>query len=390
MSDERLRNLRQLIASTHRRWTILQMLEFAGLALLTTSLVLAPILIGLAWKGDSAATFSFIILICSLILGLFRGFFKRPSNVLTALLIDRQCNLAELFSSAWLMAKSVGASPILPSPGTPGEGQGGGRPLNVDPHPSPPPGGPGGGEKQQKTAGNESLLSLADIQAKAIRPSSIRLHRLNARTWLLITLMLALNLALVAMASNRATTKDRLLADRLNSSHQSTQSINEPLVDLALSSPARAVVPKDPDDPNASHIGESNSQKPSTENNRQAAEGTDHKTDHARADGGGNGIATTHEPTSSHPRAGEQPEQSNRTPTSDGKTVTGPGFADANLSPQHQSDHPDAKARMASLQASDSPWQSSSWHTDVSKAQLALSRGQVPPSYRDLLAGYFR
>src|SRR6185437_6488468 len=241
MSDERLRNLRQLLASTRRRWTILQMLEFAGLGLLAASLVLVPVLIGLAWKGDSAATFSFIILICSLFLGLFWGFLKRPSNVLTALLIDRQCNLAELFSSAWLLAH-------LPSSGTPGEGQGGGRAPVLDPHPSPPP-----QCREREIEGlpilNESLFSLADIRAKAIQRSSVRLHHLNARSWLLITLMLALNLALIAMASNRATTKDRLLADSSNPSHQSTQSIDEPLVNLGLNNPAHAVMPKDPDDP---------------------------------------------------------------------------------------------------------------------------------------------
>ena len=380
MSDERLRNLRQLLASTRRRWTILRMLEFAGLALLTASLVLMPILIGLAWKGDSAATFSFIILICSLFLGLFWGFLKRPSNVLTALLIDRQCNLAELFSSAWLLA-------ILPSPGTPGEGQGGGRAPVLDPHPNPPP---EYREREKKPLPilNESLLSLAEIRAKAIQRSSIRLHRLSARTWLLVTLMLALNLALIAMASNRATTKDRLLADSSNPSHQSTQSIDEPLVNLAMSSPAHAVMPKDPDDPNASHIGESNSQKPPKEDDHQNGEGTDHKTDNGRSDGGGNGIATTHEPTSSHPRGGEQPERSNRTSTGDGKTATGSGVESADTSSQHQSGP--ANVRVASPQAPDSPWQSPSWRSDVSKAQLALSHGEVPPSYRDLLAAYFR
>jgi len=384
MSDERLRNLRQLLASTRRRWTILQMLEFAGLGLLAACLVLAPILIGLACNSDSAATFSFIILICSLFLGLFWGFLKRPSNVLTALLIDRQCNLAELFSSAWLLA-------ILPSPGTPGEGQGGGHAPVLDPHRSPPPEYRGREKKQQNAAGksmNESLLYLADIRAKAIQRSSIRLHRLSARTWLLVTLMLALNLALIAMASNRATTKDRLLADSSNPSHQSTQSIDEPLVNLAMSSPARAVMPKDPDDPNASHIGESNSQKPPKENDHQNGEGTDHKTDNARSDGGGNGIATTHEPTSSHPRRGEQPEQSNRTSTGDGKTATGSGVESADTSSQHQSGP--ANVRVASPQAPDSPWQSPSWRSDVSRAQLALSHGEVPPSYRDLLAAYFR
>jgi len=380
MSDERLRNLRQLLASTRRRWTILQMLEFGGVALLTASLVLMPILIGLAWKGDSAATFSFIILIFSLFLGLFWGFLKRPSNVLTALLIDRQCNLAELFSSAWLLA-------ILPSPGTPGEGQGGGRAPVLDPHPNPPP---EYREREKKPLPilNESLLSLAEIRAKAIQRSSIRLHRLSARTWLLVTLMLALNLALIAMASNRATTKDRLLADSSNPSHQSTQSIDEPLVNLGLNNPAHAVMPKDPDDPNASHIGESNSQKPPKENDHQNGEGTHHKMDNARADGGGNGIATTHEPTSSQPRVEEQPERSNRTSTGDGKTATGSGVESADTSSQHQSGP--ANVRVASPQAPDSPWQSPSWRSDVSKAQLALSHGEVPPSYRDLLAAYFR
>lgn len=386
MSDERLRNLRQLLTSTRRRWTILQMVEFAAMGLLTTSLVLAPILIGLAWTGDSAASFSFIILICSLILGLFWGFLKRPSNVLTALLIDRQCDLAELFSSAWILA-------LIPSPGTPGEGQGGGRAPVLDPLPSPPPEYRGREKTQQIAAGkglNDSLLSLADIRAKAIQRSSIRLHRLSARTWLLVTLMLALNLALIAMASNRTATKNQLLADSSNLSHQSTQSIDEPLVNLALSSPAHAVMPKDPDDPNASHITESNSQKPPKEDNHQTGNGTGQNADNARADGGGNGIATTHEPTSSHPRPGEQPEQSNRNSTGNGKTATGSGVADTNTSSQHQSDPADANAHVASPQAPDSPWQSTSWRSDVSKAQLALSHGQVPPSYRDLLSAYFQ
>ena len=358
------------------------MVEFAGLGLLTASLVLAPILIGLAWTGDSAASFFFIILICSLILGLFWGFLKRPSNALTALLIDRQCNLAELFSSAWLIS-------LIPSSGTPGEGQGGCQAPHPDPLPSPPP---EYREREKKPLPilNEALLSLAEIQAKSIQRSSIRLHRLGARIWLLITLMLALNLALIAMASNRAATKNQLLADRSNSSRQLTRPMDEPLVNLAMSSPAHAVMPKDPDDPNASHIGESNTQKPLKEDNHQTGEGTDHKPDSARTEGGNTGIATTHEPSSSHPRAQEQPEQSNHPKTGDGKTATGSGFADMSSSPQHQSDHADATARAASPQLPDSPWQSPSWRADVSKAQLAVSHGQVPPAYHDLLAAYFR
>ena len=380
MQDAKLQNLRQLLVSTRRRWTILQMLEFAGLGLLTASFVLAPMLIVLAWKDQSAAEISYSILICSAFLGFLWGLLKRPSNLQTALLIDRQRDLAELFSSAWLMA-------FIPSPGTSGEGQGGGRAPNIDPYPNPPPAYRG---REECESLNEVLLALADVRAKTFQRSSIRLHHLGARAWLLIALMLAINIALIVMASNRASTKARLLAEASNNSRQSTQLDDEPLVDLALNNPARPIMPKDPDDPNASHIGELNSQKSPEGDNHQIGEGTNRKTENARPDGGGTGVATTHQPTVSHPGTEEHPERPDQTSTNHGKTSTGSGVADANSSPQHQSNHPDASARVASPQAPESPWQSPSWHTDVSKAQLAVSRGQVPPAYRDLLSAYFR
>src|SRR6185437_13482195 len=273
-------------------------------------------------------------------------------------------------------------------PGTPGEGQGGGRAPIPDPHPSPPP-DYRGRETDRLPILNDSLLSLANIRAKAIQRSSIRLHRLNARAWLLITFMLAMNLALISMTSNGASTKARLLADISNNSRPSNQSMDEPLVDLALSTPAHSVMPKDPDDPNASHIGESNSQKPSKEEDHQTSEGANSKTDNERTSGVGTGIATTSEPTPSHPQADQQPEPSNRAATGDGKTATGSGVASTNASPQHQSNHADTNARVASLQAPDSPWQSPSWQSDVSKAQLAVSHDEVPPPYHDLLLAYF-
>ena len=91
---------RAFLCAVRRRWIAWRAVEAAGIGLLAGALcatLLAPMLI---WRGSQAHTLVAALLVLGASLGLVGSLMRRPALLATAIEIDRQLNLHDLFGTA--------------------------------------------------------------------------------------------------------------------------------------------------------------------------------------------------------------------------------------------------------------------------------------------------
>lgn len=294
--------------------------------------------------------------IAAIAAGFIAGFiyclFCRQTPLMAGLLIDNQLRLNELVSSAWLIKN---------------------RPAG-------------------ENAVANSLVVCADRQCAQIRPWSIVTRRYEVRQWAGIGLSLAIAAVLCGIQGVSSQT-GRHGAESIAQS-PSTYSPRDGGESRSLFAEAidRPLLLPDADDPNASQFGrneESRQTKTADPNDRGGI--PDNASSHTESSGKGGGAARTEarQPDSASPTApiGAQNTLKGNS-ASEIAAAGGSGTSPTNVGKSEVrttrgiSSGPERRATAP-------PWQTSDWALRVGEARNAVSSGQIPAGYRDLVHEYF-
>lgn len=341
----------RFVNAVHRRLVLARLLERIGIAVLLSSGLALVIAIVLLWHAHAAM----LEVVASMITGVFAGCIwaiaRRPSRLQAALEADRQLNLDDLLSSAWIVGRRQ----------------------------APP------------DHWLSSLLAQADDRCAHASPSAVKLRRLGARSWGGIALAVALVLTFASFgpvpAPNQSAEAHRpVVATRIGFSDRAEQSV----LDRSPAADHRPILLPDPDDANASTLGQNTAPAPSKA--KAGAVDVPDSSDHASAaspdDGHGAGSARTKPPTAPTPTQGQQSATASQSNHNTGEATAGTGAPGA----QTLRDDTTATGTVAGLTPSTNsapPWKSANWPTDVDRARRALDAGQIPAAYRDLVRTYF-
>ncbi|MEZ0267806.1 MAG: hypothetical protein ACAI43_24025, partial [Phycisphaerae bacterium] len=173
--------LERFISAVRRRMMLLRVLERVGVCALLGSLICLMIMGLRLWSGQAIGWAPAIVMGASVLTGAAWGLWKRPGQLRAATEADRQLKLNDLLASA--IATSHGTSVHAGAERTNFARSGA-------PNPSP------------EISFAAIVLSLADAAVANARLSSLRLHRLGARSWGGIGLSVALVGVLALLGSD--------------------------------------------------------------------------------------------------------------------------------------------------------------------------------------------
>jgi hypothetical protein len=268
---------------------------------------------------------------------------------------DHQLDLSELLSCAWLIQSSA----------------------------------------SQQDAWRASILAQANHRARQITLGELSLHRLGPRAWGGIVLATALTivLGLFDPGFNSAQNRSGTFAasgDAADLHRADTR----PLLDLGAAAPIRPVVLADPDDPNASKLGQ-NTQPDSTPEKSGSSSAPDSPGKSQRGSvnpGAGSGSART-DPAArqSNAAVSERPEVAVAHDTAPRPGVDAASGTGASSGQSTPGDDLGISGVVGTIDKPEppAPWHASTWPARMQGARDALAAGRVPTAYSDLVRGYF-
>jgi hypothetical protein len=276
---------------------------------------------------------------------------------MAALEADRQMDLSELLSSAWLAKDAV----IYRTESLPA-----------------------------------ALVAMADLHCMTASARSLSLRRVGGRTWgaTLLSASLVLTLALLGPSASSDADRDGRANRALASGRTASDARHSQ--DFFASAIDRPVLLADPDDLNASTFGQNAAPRaadsPALE--QEASESESRGDAIAKGAGNGRSSARTDKPAGpDQPRLAEghggvsSPASHNKP----GEVASGAG-APSDRSPSGSASDPSTgglAAGLAPRPSSPPPWASADWASDIHRARTALNGGRIPAVYRDLVRGYF-
>ena len=322
-------------------------IEAGAVGCLVACVALIPLLAYLFWKHEAFNLLTIAIVAVGCILGIVISWLRRPTPLASALLADQQLGLKELLSTAWVVRSS-------------------------------------------HTHEANVIQAAADHAARDVKASSVKVSSMTARGW--GATVLAAIMAIVLCAMNPAQPHKQNATATATSRQSHTLALaqpDRPLIDLAVNAPGPGARP-DPEDLNASRLGQNEHSAQSGRNNRSEANPSPNRRDETTAaEGRGGGAGRTKTATPPAPAI----NQASATPgnqSANGTNAGGSGTADNQPHPAGDG-HPSAGVTSASPAANQAPpWSSKSWQDNVQRAQQAVSSGSVPAAYRDLVRGYFQ
>jgi hypothetical protein len=160
---------------------------------------------------------------------------------------------------------------------------------------------------------------------------------------------------------------------------ENSNTIDQPELAQAGSTPRSTVVQADPDSAERSRFGDSAVAKSSQ--NATAADSHDGKPLTGMQAGDGDGSASTHNPEAARMRLG----------SSDRGGAIGSRTADGASRESADGRRADSAGGSAAAGPGDSvpPWKASGWQAQVSRIHSELQAGHIPDAYRDMIGGYF-
>jgi hypothetical protein len=334
---------------------VVRIAESSAVAVLLAS-VAASVLLGLSlWRGRAVGVNIEILMAAGLICGLAWGIFRRPRIFAAALETDRQLNLSELLSTAWLAQRT---------------------PF------------------QDAHSWAALIVSQAEARCSALSRSSVVLRRLGGRMWGATALALGLVIALRILAPAPQAPLEKAGPDAHAVAFGSPGAMGQAQAGVFLPPDNRPVILDDPQDLNHSSFGENPATpptKPGGDKSADHAHANSHHDGNSSTDAGaGAGAARTdsHGPSANPTVARSQTDSPSAIP---GKTVansSGTGVSSNQTKPGNTSAAGTTSAA-ASPTAPPAPWTGGDWPADIRRANAALNSGQVPAGYRDLVRGYF-
>ena len=318
--------------------------EAAGLGLFcgaVLGLLLVPILL---WRGEPALQLVGWLLGASAVVGLAWALLRRPIVLDAAIEADRQLDLADLLSSAWLTHRHTGENDQFAS----------------------------------------ALISMADERAKLLVPAAVILNRLGVRAWGGIVLTTALLITLGLISANPIESQASVGATRQKPMLAVTPSSERlPGIHGSSNSPPRATSIDHP-------MGTDESRNSQTSTEAGAAKNAAAKpqaNNQATSNGTGGGAGRTPIDAKS---AALNAGGSNAVPPSakNGSPAGGTGAASARGT--GRSDGSGSGIGNMQKESPPPPWASDGWPAAQAAAESAVRSGEVPAAYHDLVRDYFK
>ena len=336
-------SLDRFVRRVYRRLVVLRLLEWAGMGFAAgCAVALVPIIL-LRNRAESGLSVAAIIMGIGATVGFLASLLRRPKIIDAAAEADRQLGLADLLATAWQLEKS-------------------------------PP----------KESFEDAVLLIANDRAAHLQPHSVILHRLGVRAWGGIGLAGALVLTVTIFTANPLDT------EASSSPFFPQAGSNRTQQDMKTSRPGDLVSGRRPtaiaqDHPNGGDDPLPGADK--TTDTANASPGQNTNTQATNPSGGGTGAGkspTT--PNRSNPAASGV--NSSRTSTG-GNAASGVGIStdNANTTSGNASS---TSAGSASKSPSAPAWKGDSWPAAQQAADTAITTGQIPPAYHDLVREYFK
>jgi hypothetical protein len=289
--------------------------------------------------------------------GIVWSFFRRPTLLAAALLVDRQWQTAELISSAWLCHR---------------DRAGDDNPWIAE------------------------ITTAADVKCRDASAFSISVGRLAGRAWGAIGLAVALAITLGFFGSKSPADSSGSANNRSFASISSSQSPgNRTADDRFVAQDNRPILMADPQDLNGSHLGQ-NSEPRATNPNSPSVDRADPEFTHLESTsspGTGSGSART-EASQNVPdlisRSPVTPADPSAANNPLAKPAGGTGAAGAGIrSPESDITSAGLSTGSPSAIKVAPPWTTNDWPADVARATSAVNAGRVPAEYHDLVREYF-
>lgn len=353
MCVDSLADLTRLVRSVHRRQIWVRSAERIGLGVAAgCAAALAPTIV-LLLHHRSPILWVEVSLIGGVLAGIAWSILRVADPLQAAIAIDRQLDLAELLSSAWLLQSTVAAD----------------EPWR------------------------NAILTQAAQRSRSISASSVKVSHLPRRAWGGIALCLGLLFTLCCFAPGARQRQALSHGPNYAMTSSAENESNRPLLDL--SAPLeRPVLLADPDDPNASRLGQNESASPADPKSTSgSADDSSNRTQTAsKTPGIGSGSARTDAPREQGGNLSERPAvapSEHRTQGGAGHPAGGAG-ASASAGPAGNDVAAGGAVTGGSPRQQETPpWKSPTWPATVKRTQRALATGTIPPAYRDLVREYF-
>jgi len=335
-------SLDRFIRRVYRRLVVLRLLEWAGMGFAAGCAAALLLVILLRNSATSPLIVAAIMMGIGAGIGLIATLLRRPKMMDAAVEADRQLDLADLLATAWQLESSPSTESF--------EG---------------------------------AVLMIANDRAERLQPREVMLHRLGVRAWGGIGLAGALVLTLAIFVANPIDTEAATSA--FLSPNGSAKQRDQKNVATASDTTGRR--------PNisADHPGGENDPLPgagkTTDATANAARGQGTDTQNSNPNGAGSGSGqSTSTPDKSNPL---NPGVNSSRTNNNGKAAAGVGNSSDNGNGASGN-----SARTSAGNSGKSPsapaWKGDGWSAAQQAADNAISTGQIPPAYHELVREYFK
>jgi hypothetical protein len=337
-------SLDRFIRRVYRRLVLLRLAEWAGVGFALGCALALPAILMLRSRPESPMAVAAVLIGAGAAGGFIAALLRRPRIMDAAVEADRQLDLADLLATAWQLEKSPAIESF-----------------------------------------EEAVLLIANQRAANLQPRSVVLQRLGLRAWSGIGLAGALVLTVAIFSANPIDSEASSSAffPQAASNKQLDSKNSRANSDLSTGHHP-ATIAQD-------HPGEDD----------QALPGAGKTTDTAINTGRGQNTDTqTSNPNGTGPGAGQsisKPDKSNPLTTgtdSSRANIIGTASSGVGNSTDNGNGTSGNSTSTSTGNSNKSPsapaWKADSWPTAQQAADSAISTGQIPPAYHDLVREYFK
>ncbi|HEV8377842.1 MAG TPA: hypothetical protein VGP99_03250 [Tepidisphaeraceae bacterium] len=337
-------SLDRFIRRVYRRLVVLRLVEWAGLGFGIGCGLALLLIILLRNRSESPLALAAVVMTIGAALGFVACVLRRPKMIDAAVEADRQLELADLLATAWQLKKTP-----------------------------------------QKESFEEAVLLIANDRAAHIQPRSVVLHRLGVRAWSGIGLAGALVLTVAILTANPLDTQasSSPFLPQAGSDKTQQDSKTSRSTDIASGRRPTAIAQDHPggeDDP-LPGAGKT------TDVTTNAARGQNTDVQNSNPNGTGSGAGQS---VSRPDRRNSLPSGTNSTGTNKNGTSSS-GVGNSSEGGNTSSGNTSSTSAGNSTKSPSAPaWKSDSWPAAQQAADSAISTGQIPPAYHDLVREYFK
>ncbi|MBC8108165.1 MAG: hypothetical protein H7Z14_16385 [Anaerolineae bacterium] len=328
----------RFLIRAHRRRIAWRLIEHAAIGLLIGCVVASMLLVVSWWRQDESLGPVVAVLFVASIAGIVASFWRRPTLIDSARVIETQLNSPELFSSAMLATSHADQTFV------------------------------------------EALQALANARVAGLTPATLILRRYGSRTWSGVGLATAGVIVMALMLSTSATDRQAIARSADPVDAWTTDRVNPQLPKASSGLASTDQTPQR--DPNSSNSSMNLGAEPSQDTSSKGPARSSNDPSGASAGSRGVGSANSESRVSSPDlRAANSTAPNTGTLAATGAgAASNSGLAGAN----------DSGAVSSSTNSPVAPWTTERWSSDREAALDAVRTGAVPDSYRSLVQDYFQ